>query len=101
MIKYPYYNNHCLFFNQNLELINFNMLLEDNKNLFEYQSFMLLIYELLLKLQLLDCFNFSIDENVLFHEINNYPEFFFMKILVNEIKFNNDMDNLSNQFKKI
>ena len=68
MINFSYYHNHCLLFNQNLELINFNMLLEDNKNLFEYQSFILLIYELLLKLQILDCFNFIIDLiKMLFH----------------------------------
>jgi len=59
------------------------------------------IYEILLKLQLLDYYNNTIDETKLFEEILINVEFNFMRQLVDNISFNNEMNIISNSFKNI
>ena len=101
MICIPEYHKHCFMFNENVKLIKFDELLEDHDILLEYQSIIMFIYEILLKLQLLDYFNYVIDESYLLNELDINIEFNFMRSLVNDLNFNNEMNNISKQFKNI
>jgi hypothetical protein len=101
MINIPEYHKYCYSFNQNTRFINLDKLLDDYENLLEYQSIIMFIYEILLKLQLLDYYNNTIDETKLFEELLINIEFNFMRSLVDNISFNNEMNIISNSFKNI
>lgn len=101
MISIPEYHKHCYIFNENVKLIKFDDLLEDHDILLEYQPMIMFIYEILLKLQMLDYFNYVIDEFSLFDELIINIEFSFMRTLVNEYNFKNEMNDISKQFKNI
>tara|TARA_B110000971_G_C19534178_1_gene287328 strand:- start:242 stop:511 length:270 start_codon:yes stop_codon:yes gene_type:complete len=88
-------------FNENVKLIKFDDLLEDHDVLLEYQPMIMFIYEVLLKLQMLDYYNYVIDESSLYNELIINTEFSFMRTLVNDYNFNNEMNDISKQFKNI
>ena len=101
MINISEYHKYCYLFNENNKFINLDKLLDDYEILLEYQSLVMFIYEILLKLQLLDYYNNTIDETKLFEEMLINVEFNFMKQLVDNISFNNEMNIISNSFKNI
>ena len=101
MIPIPEYHKQCYMFNENVKLIKFDDLLEDHDVLLEYQPMIMFIYEVLLKLQMLDYYNYVIDESSLYNELIINTEFSFMRTLVNDYNFNNEMNDISKQFKNI
>jgi hypothetical protein len=101
MIYIPEYHKYCYIFSENVKLIKFDELLEDYDILLEYQSIIMFVYEVLLKLQLLDYYNYIIDDSSLFNELIINNEFSFMTSLVNELNFNYEMNIISKQFKNI
>ena len=101
MIESPDTHKNCYIFYNNFKFININELLNNNDNLLEYQIFISFIYEILNKMQLLDYSNYRITNETLYNEIYNHHEFHFIKDLILELKFNNDIIKLTNQFKNI
>jgi hypothetical protein len=50
---------------------------------------------------MIDHYNFKIDGMLLLDELNNNNNFYFLNEIVNEIKFNYDLENVTNTLKKI
>ena len=50
---------------------------------------------------MIDHYNFKIDGMLLLDELNNNNNFYFLNEIVNEIKFNYDLENVTKKLKKI
>jgi hypothetical protein len=50
---------------------------------------------------MIDNYNFKIDGVLLLDELKNNNNFYFLNEIVDEIKFNYDLENVTRKFKKI
>jgi hypothetical protein len=94
MILIPEYHRACYIFNYNFEFIDLSNLLENYKIFLDYQIFLAFIYEVLVKMQILDCYNFIVNSEKLIEELDYYPEFNFLKDILNDLR----IDLLAIQF---
>jgi len=97
MLLIPEYHKACSIFSYNYEFIDLDNLLDNYENLLEYQIFLPFIYEVLVKIQLLDCYNFTINNEKLVEELGYYQEFNFLKDILNNI----EIDSLAKQLRNI
>jgi hypothetical protein len=96
-----YYNNICQNFLNYNDQVDLNNLLNNYPLLLEYQSIIFLLFKILEQTNMIDHYNFKIDGLLLLDELNNNNNFYFLNEIVNEIKFNYDLENVTNTLKKI
>jgi hypothetical protein len=99
--SFEYYNNYCQIFFNYKDQIDINNLLIEFPSLLEYQSIILLLFKILEQINMVDFYNFKIDDNLLLNELLNNNNFNFLNDKVGEIKYNYDLENLINKFQKL
>jgi len=96
-----YYNNVCQNFLNYNDQVDLNNLLNNYPILLEYQSIIFLLFKILEQINMIDHYNFKIDGVLLLDELKNNNNFYFLNEIVDEIKFNYDLENVTRKFKKI
>ena len=96
-----YYNNICQNFLNYNDQIDLNNLLNNFPSLLECQSVIFLLFKILEQINMIDYYNLKIDGILLLDELNNNNNFYFLNEIVNEIKFNYDLENVTKKLKKI
>jgi uncharacterized protein (UPF0276 family) len=96
-----YYNNICQNFLNYNDQVDLNNLLNNYPLLLECQSVIFLLFKILEQINMIDNYNFKIDGVLLLDELKNNNNFYFLNEIVDEIKFNYDLENVTRKFKKI
>lgn len=96
-----YYNNICQNFLNYNDQVDLNNLLNNYPLLLECQSVIFLLFKILEQINMIDNYNFKIDGVLLLDELKNNNNFYFLNEIVDEIKFNYDLENVTKKFKKI
>lgn len=96
-----YYNNMCQSFLNYNDQVDLNNLLNNFPLLLECQSIIFLLFKILEQINMIDHYNFKIDGVLLLDELKNNNNFSFLNVIVDEIKFNYDLENITKKFKKI
>lgn len=96
-----YYNNICQNFLNYNDQVDLNNLLNNYPLLLECQSVIFLLFKILEQINMIDNYNLKIDGVLLLDELNNNNNFYFLNEIVNDIKFNYDLENVTNTLKKM
>jgi hypothetical protein len=96
-----YYNNICQNFLNYNDQVDLNNLLNNIPSLLECQTIIFLLFKILEQTNMIDYYNLKIDGVLLLDELNNNNNFNFLYEIVNEIKFNYDLENVTKKLKKI
>jgi hypothetical protein len=96
-----YYNNMCQSLLNYNDQIDLNNLLNNFPLLLECQSIIFLLFKVLEQINMIDHYNVKIDGMLLLDELKNNNNFYFLNEIVDEIKFNYDLENVTNIFKKM
>ena len=98
---FEHYNNYCQIFFDYKDQIDINNLLINFPSLLEYQTIILLLFKILEQINMVDFYNFKIDSTLLLDELLNNNNFNFLNEKVSEIKYNYDLENITNKFQKL
>ena len=96
-----YYINTCQNFLNYNDQVDLNNLLNNFPLLLECQSIIFLLFKILEQINMIDHYNFKIDGILLLNELKNNNNFYFLNVIVDEIKFNYDLENVTNKLKKM
>lgn len=96
-----YYNNICQNFLNYNDQVDLNNLLNNYPLLLECQAIIFLLFKILEQINMIDHYNLKIDGVLLLDELKNNNNFYFLNEIVDEIKFNYDLENVTKKLKKI
>jgi hypothetical protein len=96
-----YYNEKCQIFFANYYCIDIDNLLCEYPIIMNCQPIILLLYEILAQTNQLDSYNIKIDNFMLYDEIINNNTFGFLYDKINDLEFNNNLDELNDTLNNI
>jgi len=96
-----YYNDICKNFLDYSDQINFTELSKDYLIFLEFENIILLMFKILEQINMIDYYNFTINDSTLLEELYNNNNFYFLKEITYKIKINNDINEITNKFENI
>jgi hypothetical protein len=93
------YIEYCNIFSYNKEYIEINKLLDNYYCLNNYIELIYLLYEIIIKTNMLDYYNINIDDNVLLQELSYHNNLNFILKLIR--KKENNINDIINSFNNI